>query len=60
MPGEELVRRFLERRVLTEKNIERFVKYYWLVSTARMVLGVTILILILIGGLKFGQLIPWR
>ncbi|AAB90088.1 hypothetical protein [Archaeoglobus fulgidus] len=60
MPGEELVRRFLERRVLTEKNIERFVKYYWLVSTARMVLGVTILILILIGGLKFSQLIPWR
>jgi ABC-type lipoprotein release transport system permease subunit len=60
MPGEELVRRFLERRVLTEKNIERFVKYYWLVSTARMVLGVTILILILIGGLEFGQLIPWR
>ncbi len=60
MPGEELVRRFLERRVLTEKNIERFVKYYWLVSTARMVLGVTILILILIGGLEFSQLIPWR
>ncbi|WP_202319642.1 hypothetical protein [Archaeoglobus neptunius] len=60
MPGEELVRRFLERKVLTEKNVERFVKYYWLVSTARMVLGVTILILILMGGLKFGQLFPWR
>ncbi len=60
MPGEEHVRRFLEEKVLTERNIERFVKYYWLVSTARMVLGATILILILIGGLKFGDLIPWR
>ncbi len=60
MPGEELVKRFMEEKVLTEKNVERFVKYYWLVSTARMVLGVTILILILIGGFKFGQLFPWR
>ena len=60
MPGEELVKRFMEEKVLTEKNVERFVKYYWLVSTARMVLGVTILILILIGGFKFRQLFPWR
>ena len=58
MPGEELVRKFVER-ILSDKNIERLVKYYWMVSTARMVIGFTILVLILIGGYKFGQLIPF-
>ena len=58
MPGEGFVRKLVER-VLSDKNIEGFVRYYWIISTARMVIGFTILILILIGGYKFGQLIPF-
>jgi len=50
--------RWLERKIVTEKNIERFVRYYWLISTLRVALGITIMLLILIGGYKFGDLIP--
>ena len=58
MIGEKLVLKLVER-LATEKNIERFVKYYWLVSTFRMMVGFTIMLLILIGGYKFGDLIKW-
>jgi len=50
--------RWIERKINTEKNVERFVKYYWIVSTFRVALGITIMMLILIGGYKFGDLIP--
>ncbi len=60
MLGDRFVKRLIEEKILTDKNIERLVKYYWVISTARMVLGVTILILILFEGYKLSQLIPWR
>ena len=56
MVGEEFVRKIAER-ITTEKNIERFVKYYWLVSTFRMALGFSIMLLILLFGYKFGDLV---
>ncbi len=58
MVGEEFVRKIAER-ITTEKNIERFVKYYWLVSTFRMALGFSIMLLILLFGYKFGDLVKW-
>ena len=58
MIGENFVRKLVER-LATEKNIERFVKYYWLVSTFRMMVGFAIMMLILLGGYKFGDLIGW-
>ncbi len=58
MIGENLVRRIAER-LATEKNVERFVKYYWLVSTFRLALGFSIMFLILLFGYKFGDLVKW-
>ena len=58
MIGERFVKKLVER-LATEKNIERFVRYYWLVSTFRMMVGFAILMLILLGGYKFGDLVRW-
>ena len=58
MIGERFVKKLVER-LATEKNIERFVRYYWLVSTFRMMVGFTILMLILLCGYKFGDLVRW-
>jgi hypothetical protein len=49
---------WIEEKIVTEKNIERFVKYYWLVSTFRLALGVTIMLLILLAGYEFEDLLP--
>ena len=54
----EAIYRWLERKVITEKNIERFVKYYWLISTFRLALGFTIMLLILLAGYEFEDLLP--
>ena len=58
MIGEKFVRKLVER-IATEKNIERFVKYYWIVSTFRLMVGFTIMMLILLGGYKFSDLVKW-
>ena len=58
MIGEEFVRRLAEK-LMSEKNIERFVKYYWLVSTFRLALGASIAILILLFGYKFSDTVKW-
>ena len=49
---------WIERKVLSHKNIERFVKYYWIVSTARLILGFTLMYLILVAGYSFRDLLP--
>ena len=54
----EAVFKWVEKHIVTEKNIERFVKYYWIVSTFRMALGFTIMFLILVCGYKFEDLLP--
>ncbi len=56
----EKVVRWAEKKIVTEKNLERFVKYYWIVSTFRLVLGLTIMMLILLVGYKFGDLVPFK
>ncbi len=56
----EKVVRWAERKIATEKNLERFVKYYWIVSTFRLVLGLTIMMFILLLGYKFGDLVPFK
>ena len=58
MTVSEAVFRWIEKHVVTEKNIERFVKYYWIVSTFRVALDFTIMLLILVGGYKFNDLLP--
>ena len=58
MIGEKVVRKIAEK-VGSEKNIERFVKYYWMVSTFRMMVGFTIMALILLFGYKFKDLVRW-
>ena len=55
---EERFRRFVEEKVLSDKNIERFVKYYWIVSTLRMVLGFSLMMLILLFGYRLWDLVP--
>ena len=55
---EEKFRRFVEEKVLNDKNIERFVKYYWIVSTLRMVLGFSLMMLILLFGYRLWDLVP--
>ena len=54
----EAVFRWVEKHVVTEKNIERFVKYYWIISTFRVALGFAIMFLILFGGYSFKDLLP--
>ena len=49
---------WIEEKLLSQKNIERFVKYYWIVSTARLILGFTLMYLILIAGYSFTDLLP--
>ena len=55
---EEKLRRFVEEKVLSDKNIERFVKYYWIVSTLRLVLGFSLMVLILLFGYRLWDLVP--
>ena len=58
MIGEKLVRRIAER-IATEKNVERFVRYYWIVSTFRLSLGASIALLILFFGYRFEDTVKW-
>ncbi|MEM4473328.1 MAG: hypothetical protein QXK03_06950 [Archaeoglobaceae archaeon] len=58
MIGEKFVLKLAEK-LGSEKNIERFVKYYWLVSTLRLALGASIAILILLFGFKFSDTVKW-
>ena len=55
---EEKFRRFVEEKVLSDKNIERFVRYYWIVSTLRLVLGFSLMMLILLFGYRLWDLVP--
>uniref|UniRef100_A0A7C4S5S0 A-type ATP synthase subunit I n=2 Tax=Geoglobus ahangari TaxID=113653 RepID=A0A7C4S5S0_9EURY len=54
--GERFVKNIAER-VATEQNILRFVRYYWIVSTFRLAVGATVMILILLFGYKFMDLV---
>uniref|UniRef100_A0A7C3ZN15 Uncharacterized protein n=1 Tax=Archaeoglobus fulgidus TaxID=2234 RepID=A0A7C3ZN15_ARCFL len=58
MIGEKFVQK-IARRIATEKNIERFVKYYWIVSTFRLSLGASIALLILFFGYRFEDTVKW-
>ena len=58
MIGEKLVLKLAEK-LSSEKNVERFVRYYWLVSTARLALGAAIAILILLFGYEFRDTVRW-
>ena len=54
----EALFKFAERHVFTDKNLERFVKYYWIISTFRLVVGFTVMFLICFEGYKLYQLVP--
>ena len=58
MIGERFVLKVAEK-LGSEKNIERFVKYYWLVSTLRLALGASIAMLILLFGWEFKDTVRW-
>ena len=58
MIGERFVLKIAEK-LGSEKNIERFVRYYWLISTFRLMVGVTIMVLILLFGYRFEDLVKW-
>ena len=58
MSVRERIAEVVERKLLSDKNIERFLRYYWVVSTFRMVLGFVIMVLILVVGYKFEDLVP--
>ncbi len=58
MIGEKLVLKIAEK-LGSEKNVERFLKYYWIISTLRLALGASIAILILIFGYKFADTVRW-
>ena len=58
MIGERFVRRIAEK-LGSEENVERFVRYYWMVSTFRMMVGFTIMALILLFGYEFKDLVRW-
>ncbi len=58
MIGERFVKRLAEK-LGSEKNVERFVRYYWIVSTFRLMVGFTIMALILLFGYEFGDLVKW-
>ncbi len=52
------IARWIDRKIITDRNIELFLKYYWLISTFRLILGFTILVLIILMGYRFDSLIP--
>jgi len=58
MTWEDRLRRFIEEKVLTDRNIERLVKYYWIVSTFRLVVGFSLMVLILVFGYRLWDLVP--
>ncbi|MCS7119066.1 MAG: hypothetical protein RMH75_01910 [Archaeoglobaceae archaeon] len=58
MIGEKLISRIAEE-LGSDKNVERFVKYYWLISTLRLAIGASIAILILLFGYEFGDTVKW-
>ena len=55
---EEKFRRFVEEEILSDKNIEKFVRYYWIVSTLRLMLGFSLMVLILLFGYRLWDLVP--
>jgi len=58
MSWEDRLRRFIEEKVLSDKNIERLVKYYWIISTFRLVVGFSLMVLILVFGYRLWDLVP--
>ena len=52
------IARWIDRKVITDRNIELFLKYYWIISTFRLVLGFALLVLIVVMGYRFDNLIP--
>jgi|GEM_PF-1285404 hypothetical protein len=46
------------RWVFSEKNRERYLKYWWIISTIRIVVGISLLLLMILGGYKFTHH-PW-
>ena len=58
MTWEDRLRRFIEEKVLSDKNIERLVKYYWIISTFRLVVGFSLMVLILVFGYRLWDLVP--
>ncbi|MCS7129785.1 MAG: hypothetical protein NZ872_00005 [Archaeoglobaceae archaeon] len=58
MIGEKFVLKLAEK-LGSEKNVERFVRYYWLISTFRLALGASIAILILLFGYRFSDTVSW-
>ncbi len=52
------IARWIDRKIITDRNIELFLKYYWIISTFRLVLGFALLVLIVVMGYRFDNLIP--
>ncbi len=52
------IARWIDKKILNDKNIERFLKYYWIISTFRLVLGFTLLVLIVVMGYRLDNLVP--
>ncbi len=52
------IARWIDKKILNDRNIELFLKYYWIVSTFRLVLGFTLLVLIVVMGYRLDSLIP--
>ena len=50
--------RWVNRKIITDRNIELFLKYYWIISTFRLALGFALLVLIVVMGYRFDNLIP--
>ncbi len=56
MIGETFVKNLVDK-LTDEVNIARFVKYYWIISTLRLIIGFTILMFIILKGYKFANLV---
>jgi len=54
----ERIGRWIDEKIITDRNIELFLKYYWIVSTFRLVLGFTLLVLIVVMGYRLDNLVP--
>jgi len=52
------IARWIDKKIITDRNIELFLKYYWIVSTFRLVLGFTLLVLIVVMGYRLDNLVP--
>jgi hypothetical protein len=46
------------RWVFSDKNRERYLKYWWIISTIRIAVGISLLLLMILAGYKFTHH-PW-